>query len=275
MRLNFMRYAHIIEQVSRKPWAILPESHAAICALIERKLKGETVAAEREGAFGEDLPSMTIENGIAYIPVHGILARGVSAIEKSCGVCDYCDVESDIVEARNNSEVQGIVLDIDSPGGAVNGLYECSAEIKTASEMKPVVCHTSGNMCSAAYHLAVSGSAVTATPSSTVGSVGCIIQVLDESKAFEMAGYKMETFRSDPMKAIGARGTSLTDSQKEFLQAVVDEAANEFKQHVRHNRRSIEESALDGRVFTAATAKRLKLIDEVVGSLAEAARLIK
>lgn len=272
-----MRYAHIIEAVSRRPWMITPEAHASILMVLDRKLKGEAQqqAADRVGGLGEDLPSMEIREGIAVIPVYGILARGVSAIEKSCGVCDYGDIETDLLEARNNPDVVGIVLNIDSPGGTVNGLFELSEEIKTTSDMKPTVAHTSGQMCSAAYYIASACSAITASQSASIGSVGVIMQVLDETKAFEMEGLKVETFRSDPMKAVGARGTSLSDDQRKYLQDMVDESANAFKDHVRRNRGKVEDSTLDGRVFTAETAKRLGLIDKIARSVEEAAKLIK
>lgn len=256
---------------------ITPEAHASILMVLERKLKGasEILSAERTGGLGEDLPSMQIIDGIAIIPAYGIMARGVSAIEKSCGVCDYGDIETDLIEAKNNSEVSGIVLDIDSPGGTVNGLFELGDEIKTASESKPIVAHTSGQMCSAAYYLACACSAISASQSASVGSVGVIMQVLDETKAFEMEGLKIETFRSDPMKAVGARGTSLSDDQRKYLQAMVDESASVFKEHVRHNRRIVEDTALDGRVFTADTAKRLGMVDVIAKSALDASRLIK
>ena len=273
-----MRYTHIIEAVSRRPWMITPEAHHSICMLLEKKLKADfsnQKLEDREGFFGETLESMQIVDGIAYIPVKGILARGVSAIEKSCGVCDYGDIETDLLEASNDETVVGIVLDIDSPGGTVNGLYEVAQEIESVNAKKPVVAHTSGQMCSAAYYIAAACSAVTASPSSSVGSVGVIIQVLDETKALEMEGLKIETFRSDPMKAVGARGTSLTDDQRKYIQSIVDESAQGFKKHVMHNRRISDESALDGRVFSAETAKRLGFVDEVVKSARDASLLIK
>lgn len=259
---------------------ITEEGHRSIRALLDRKLATQAdmdalEAAERKGYFNETLPSMTVSNGIATIPIHGILARGVSPIEKSCGVTDYNDIETDILEARNDQTVEAILLDIDSPGGAVNGLFEVAEEVLTTRDMKPIVAFTAGQMCSAAYFLGCCASAICAAPSSSVGSIGVILQVLDETKRLESLGYKVETFTSDPLKGTGARGTSLTDAQKEYLQSMVNEAAGHFKTHVRNNRRKVEESSMDGRVFTAESAKRLGLVDRVVRSISDAAAMLK
>lgn len=269
-----MRFQHIFEAITSKPWMITPESHRAVRQLVERAMAGGVKAQEREGMFGP-LPSMTVgPNGIARIPVVGVLGRGLSPIEKSCGACSYDDVQTDIIECRSDSRITGVILEIDSPGGAVNGLYELGDEIMTTAESKPVIAFTAGQMCSAAYYIACCCSGIAATSSATVGSVGVILQLLDDSKAYEMAGLKVETIKSDELKGTGAPGTPLSDKQREYLQGLVDECCDEFKGLVVRQRALSDESSLDGRVFTAETAARLGLIDRVVRSISEAEEMI-
>ena len=265
-----MRFQHILEAITSKPWMITAESHRAVRQLVERAMAGGIEAREREGYFGP-LPSMTIgQNGIARIPIIGVLGRGLSGIEKSCGACSYDDVQTDIIECRSDSRVTGIVLDIDSPGGSVNGLYELGDEIMTTAESKPIIAFSAGQMCSAAYYIACCCNGITATVSSTGGSIGVILQLLDDSKAYEMQGLKVETIKSGEMKGTGAPGTQLTDNQRDYLQGLVDEASDKFKGLVMRQRALSDGSFLDGRVFTAETAARLGLIDRVVRSASEA-----
>lgn len=280
-----MRLAHVIEAVMHKPWAITSEGHRSIVWALEKKLSRSLIeasdedakrvfSAERQGLFGP-LDSMEIKGTTAFIPVHGILARKVSMIEKSCGVVDYCDIEDDIDEAVNDPNVKSILLDIDSPGGTVNGLYEAFDKIKAASGIKPIIAFTEGQMCSAAYYLACGCTAIVASPSSSVGSIGCVLQALDDSKAYQDAGLKMNTLRSDPLKAIGCPGDEITPEQIAYLQAIVDECAARFKETVINQRGLISEDALDGRVFSADEALAYSLIDLVANEEEEALALIK
>lgn len=281
-----MKYARIVEKVSAHPWAITPEAHRSIRWLLAQKLAGDSealaadlekfkVAADRgTDIWGEVNPGMTADGGIARIPIQGILARGVSMIEKSCGVCDYEDVGEEVQEAATDPAISGILLDVDSPGGAINGLYECADLIAEAAKIKPVIAFTAGQMCSAAYYLSAGATAICATPSSDVGSIGCILQMLDDCGALALEGLKMETFRSDPLKATGASGAPLSDQQKAYLQALVDEAATNFKGWVSGHRRGVDGAAMDGRVFSAEVAMSMGLIDQIVGSDTEAASLI-
>src|SRR5687767_10625454 len=145
-----MRYARIIKAVTAEPWFMTPEGHAAIVRLLNSKLgdgdkDGAPLDAQRLGYKGEPLPSMTVANGVATIPIYGVLGRGLSPIEKSCGACDYRDVDRDLTEAQSREDVRAIVLDIDSPGGAVAGLEGLAhriAEIHNGPKSKRVVAFT-------------------------------------------------------------------------------------------------------------------------------------
>ncbi len=280
-----MRYARIIETLVAKRWMITPEMHATLCGLVRSKLgeslapaidaKAPTMADRGKDIFGDQIESMSVENGVAVIPVCGVLANKVGLIEKSCGVCDYRDIQADIDEAYNDPRIDAVALNIDSPGGTVTGCYETADAIARLAEKKPMVAFTDGMMCSAAYYIAAPCKAIVATPSSVVGSIGCILQLLDDSKAWEMYGYKVETFRSDELKAVGASGTTLSDQQRVYLQELVDEGANRFKNWVSQHRRIDRGTGMDGRVFTADGAEAEGLIDRVVGSIADAIALAK
>lgn len=285
-----MRYLRIMEAVYAKPWAITPDGHEKICALLESKIaqhaakpgSGLVAKPESKDRIGinwltgalEVLPSMRIETGTAYIPVFGVLARDVSLIERSCGVTDYDDIAVDIKEALESAEAERIALVINSPGGMVAGCEECAFDISEATRIKPVVAFTPELMASAAIQLALGATAICAAPSSLVGSIGVIWKHIDESKAWEMAGYKAEVFKSDELKATGTAGTSFTERQKTYLQGLVDEMAGKFKATVRRQRDISDDSVLDGRVFTAETAMKAGLIDRVVNTRQAAAAVV-
>lgn len=287
-----MRYARIIETLIAKRWMITPEMHQTLCGLVKSKL-GESFAsglnstkvrkemADRgENVFeahgvGQEIHSMEVSDGIATIPIFGVLANKISMVEKSCGVTDYRDIQADLEECYNDDRIKAVVLNIDSPGGTVTGCYETADSVALLASKKRVVSFTDGQICSAAYYIAAPSAAICATPSSVIGSIGCMLQLLDDSKAWEMFGYKVETFKSGEMKAVGATGTSLSDQQRTYLQEIVDESANRFKNWVSYHRSIDRGTAMDGRVFSADRAIEEGLADRLVGSIAEATALAK
>lgn len=283
-----MKLHRVLNAVNHQPWMITAEAHRSIRAILSHKLgmsiaesseddikriKSAINSVEREGMFGP-VESARVVNGVQIIPVKDILARRVSSIEKSCGVTDYTDVIADLNEAVSDANIVGIVLDIDSPGGAVSGLYECADAITEAGSVKPVVAFTEGQMCSAAYYLALSASAIVATSSASVGSIGCILQALDDSKAYEMKGLDMKTLRSDPLKCVGADGDTITPDQLNYLQSLVDEAATRFKGIAMRQRGTSVEASCDGRVFSAEASVAAGLIDQIVDDINDAISLI-
>jgi len=125
--------------------------------------------------------------------------------------------------------VQAVFLDMDSPGGTVNGTPELAALVADVSKAKYTYAFTDGQMCSAAYWIASQSDAVFATPSARVGSIGVLLPMLDESKAFEQAGIKDELFAAGKYKSVGVPGLLLTDEQRAWLQSDVDKIYADFK----------------------------------------------
>ena len=114
-------------------------------------------------------------------------------------------------------------------GGTVNGTPELAALVADVSKAKYTYAFNDGQMCSAAYWIASQSDAVFAKPSARVGSIGELLPMLDESKAFEQAGIKVELFAAGKYKSVGVPGVSLTDEQRAWLKADVDEIYGGFK----------------------------------------------
>lgn len=217
-----------------------------------------------------ELPGMQIlDSGIAVIPVHGLLAKRPDGFEKLVfGVTDFDDVRRDLQEADDRYDVEMIVLDFDTPGGSATGTRELADDISGIP--KPVYAYTDTIMCSAGYYAACAANHICASPSATVGCVGTVMSHYDVSKMFEDMGIKVELFASGKFKGMGSPGVPLTDEQREFLQASVDEDANTFKDYVRANRGGwVPEEDMEGQWFTGEHALKNGMVDENINSLAE------
>jgi len=113
---------------------------------------------------------------------------------------------------------------------------------------------------------------VTASPSATVGSVGCYIAIPDYSAAAEMAGIKMVVIKSGKFKGAGIEGTSLDEGQMANLQASVDEIHGEFKAAVLMKRKMVKAEAMEGQTFSGKQAAAQGLVTGLADSFSEALR---
>ena len=264
--MKHIRFTNIANQIYSKPWLVTPLAHSSIRRLFETRYQA-TAKTENElvDIFGDDQPEMTVEDGIAIIPIHGIIGRGLGKLEKVCGAVDTEDIANNIAVALENPDVTAILLDINSPGGTVNGVPECANIIALANEVKPVMAYSDGEACSAAMWLASSARACYGSVSAEWGSVGVYLPWIDETAAYAQDGYKVELIKNTggDFKGAGYPGTALTPEQKAELQRGVDQIFAMFSAHVLDRRGPVNPNALRGQTFLSAEAKKMGLIDEV------------
>jgi signal peptide peptidase SppA len=170
------------------------------------------------------------------------------------------------------------LLDIDSPGGSVNGLAETGDMIRQVdSNVTPVSAFTSGTMASAAYWLGSSAREVHATEMSSIGSIGVIAVHMENSKQMEKDGVKPTVFSAGKYKGIGNPYEPLSASDKEYMQAKVEGAYDFFISAVAENRgltaEHVREKAADGRDFYAKEAIGVGLVDRI-NTFAEVVKLL-
>jgi len=263
---RFLRIREILAQ----PWLITAEGYDAVASLVDRHAAMTTAdfaAMKMDGLF-DPPPQMAIdkETGIADIPIQGVIGKGLSKIEKSCGAVGTEDITSNLALAMADPSVKGILLNIASPGGAVNGTPEVASAIREAAGRKPIVAFTDSLMGSAAYWMGSQASMVIASESASVGSIGVYIPVTDMSKRAEMAGVKVDIVRNKEgvFKGMGYTGTTLTEDQRGHLQERVDEIFAMFAGAVQ-SARTVPASAMRGQSFLGAEARKQGLTDDVGG----------
>jgi signal peptide peptidase SppA len=208
---------------------------------------------------------LTVENGVGIVSIVGVLMKRPDFFSRLLlGGTDMEDIEAALIAARDRADVQAVFLDVDSPGGTVNGTPELAALVADVSKAKYTYAFTDGQMCSAAYWIASQADAIFATPSARVGSIGVLLPVLDESEAFKQAGLKVELFAAGKFKSIGVEGTTLTDEQRTWIQAQVDETYGDFKAAVLARGRRITPDVMEGQSFSGRKASYNSLTSGVV-----------
>jgi ClpP class serine protease len=190
------------------------------------------------------------------------------------GGTSYASLAAD-VDAKVTEGYKNIMFYLDSPGGEVSGLFELTAKLAAIRDSGIFLAsYVEGGANSAAYAIASVTQHISATRSSTLGSIGTILVHLETSKADEQAGRTYTIIRSKPDKATPDSRTPLNEAGQNKLQALVDTFDTMFNTEVEKNRSSLPvESiiALRGDSFLAEKALQLNLADAIVVNMNEAA----
>ena len=171
-------------------------------------------------------------SGIAVIPIHGTLVKRVLGMEAASGLTSYGGIAQEIDAALADPQVQGILLDIDSPGGEASGSFELARQIRHAATQKPVWAVANDAAYSAAYALAASAQRLIVTETGGVGSIGVIALHIDQSAKDAQEGYRYTAVTAGAHKNDFSPHHPLSDEAKAELQAEVDRLYGLFVEHV-------------------------------------------
>jgi signal peptide peptidase SppA len=174
----------------------------------------------------------TVKQGIAIIPVRGVLISEATWYSEFFGMAGYDQIGAMFNDAMKNDEVRAVALHVDSPGGACSGLFDLVDMIRAARENKPIWAIIDDCATSAAYALASAADYVTCPRAGTVGSIGVIAVYPDISAALEKNGVTFNTLTFGEAKADGAPFAPMSKKSRERLQAVIDGLGEIFVQSV-------------------------------------------
>jgi signal peptide peptidase SppA len=263
-------YAHVLSLVFERPWAILPSTLATIVEVVRLRAIGTPLTAEdvRERLAATPQRQRRAATGaVAVIPVHGVIVPKANLMTEMSGATSVESLTGAFRDAMAAEDVSGVVFDIDSPGGVVEGLPELAAEIRGARGSKPVVAVANHMAASAAYWLGSQADELVASPSASVGAIGVYMAHMDESAAFEKEGIKPTVVSAGKYKQEGLPYAPLTDDARAHLQSIVDDYYGMFTSDVSKGRRvpiaTVRDGYGEGRMFTAQTALREGMVDRV------------
>lgn len=212
-------------------------------------------------------PQMAVrQDGIAIIPVEGVLARKPDVFELFYGVEDSSNILEMVETAHRDPNVKGVLLNVDSPGGFLTGGPEIADAVRATNKIKPVVSWVGGTMASLAYYIGSQASQVIASRSAQVGSIGVFTTHVDYTKHLETAGVKVEVIKNKEadFKAAGIMGTALTDEQRSYIQQRIQSSFWDFKNAVKRSRPQLDnDNSMRGQVLSGAEAKSAGLVDRL------------
>ncbi|WP_333023972.1 S49 family peptidase [Wolbachia endosymbiont of Pentidionis agamae] len=166
----------------------------------------------------------SIKNNIektAIIPIHGILTKKPGAFDDFLGMTSYDQIYEQMEEALSNKEIKTILLDIDSPGGEVNGIFDLADFIHESRAKKKIIAMANDDAYSAAYAIASSAEKVFLTRTSGIGSIGVIASHIDQSGFDQSQGIKYTTvFAGKRKNDLNPHEPITSESQKSLQEEV-------------------------------------------------------
>lgn len=198
-----------------------------------------------------------------------ITAKSTANLQKIELVGPIIDVSKtleNIEKAKTDTNIKGVLLVVDSPGGAVAPSVEVAYAIKELKQIKPVVVYASGVIASGSYYASIWADKIIANPGSMVGSIGVIMQGVNTKELMDKIGIQTQTVKAGKYKESGTPTRKWTEFEEKQLQSVIDDTYNMFITDVATARNlDIKNytSFADAKIFTSKQAKDVGLVDEV------------
>lgn len=222
-------------------------------------IEAGVVKASRWRSFS-DAP----DDSVAVIDINGPIMK----YGGDCGEPGAVHFERFIKEANASGRIVGILLNIDSPGGMVDGTQSVVNAIKNSQ--KPVVSIVSdGMMASAAVWIGSAANEVYASmKTDTIGSIGVYSTIYDFKGWFEQNGIKIHEIYAPQSKDKNRDYKEALKGNYSLIQAELKLIADEFISSVKENRNgkiSFEnENPFTGKMYPADQAKAIGLIDGII-----------
>ena len=169
-----LNHPRIISKLINEPWLIQDDY---LVKMIEiAKGYGDVGAVETKRSQPlEQTAKAFVRDSVAHIPVMGPIFPRANIFTEISGGVSISSLAKDFQVALDDEEVSSIVIDIDSPGGAVTGINEMADIIRAASTQKDVTAYVSGTAASGGYWLASAAKEVVIDATARVGSIGVVV----------------------------------------------------------------------------------------------------
>lgn len=183
-------------------------------------------------------PYVVLDGGVAVVSVIGPLVARGDWLSALLGAIAYPNLVGAVDQAMHDPAVRAIVLEMDSPGGEVAGLFDAVTTLRDLKDRygKPLHAVASEAALSAAYAIASGADRMLVTRTAEVGSVGVVAVHVDESGADKQSGLAWTYVFAGDRKVDGNEHAPLSDRARTDMQTDVDRLHAELCSIVAANR---------------------------------------
>jgi protease-4 len=201
---------------------------------------------------------------IAVVYAEGDIVDG----EGQDGQIGSVECSKAIRKARLDEKVKALVLRVNSPGGSALASETIWREVVLTKKVKPVIVSMGNLAASGGYYIAAPADVIVASPNTITGSIGVFGLFFNGKGLANQLGVTIDTVKTSPMADIMSSSRGVTAREAEIIQAEIERIYDNFISRVAEGRKMSKadvDSIAQGRVWTGADAKRLKLVDEFGG----------
>lgn len=175
-----------------------------------------------------------------------------------------------IDHAAKDTDVKGVLLVVDSPGGLVTDSHQIYHHLQKLQKDKPVNVQMKRMAASGGYYIAMGAgpsAKIYAEPTTWTGSIGVILPRYDLSKVAEKIGIASDPLKTGPFKDALSPFRPLTGEERQLWENIIDQSFQMFITVIDDNRDTLDRDQVKalatGQIYTASDAKANKLIDEI------------
>ncbi|EPH9713304.1 TPA: S49 family peptidase [Enterobacter kobei] len=236
---------------------------------------GAEQIAEPLALFGDDeemgprpARSYQVTNGIAVLAVSGTLVSKTRSLQPYSGMTGYNGIIARLQQAISDPGVDGILLDMDTPGGMVSGAFDCADIIARMRDIKPVWALANDMNCSAGQLIASAASRRLVTQTARTGSIGVMMAHSNYGAALKTNGVEVTLIYSGDHKVDGNPYEKLPKDVRADFQTRIDATRQMFAEKVSAYTGMSVQAVLDteAAVFSGQESVDNGLADELVNN---------
>lgn len=264
-----LRYPHIAARIFDVPLMMIPSKLDMIISGLSSRFGLDIPKHEAyiiDERTNPDRQDYCVINGVAIIDVVGILAHRGGLSPESTPIRGYSDLGNQLSQALQDSNVNAILLNVDSPGGEVSGAFQFADQVYQARGKKPIHAVASDCAASAAYLIASAADSLSMTSTALVGSIGVVMRHIDVSKAMEKQGVQVTHIFAGEQKIDGNPYSPLPKEVYDRFKASVDYYYDLFVSTVAKHRPLLTQQIIrstEAGMFVADKALVLGLVDRI------------
>ena len=170
---------------------------------------------------------------------------------------------------KEDQDLAGFLIRIDSPGGAVGAAQEIYRVIEELrADSLPVIVSYGNVSASGGVYASASATKIFSLPGTITGSVGVITQFPQVDGVLDKLGVEMHTVKSGGVKDIASPFRTPNKADLEVMKAVIEDSYDQFVESIvayRDVKKDSVQHWADGRIFTGRVAKKIGLVDTLGG----------
>lgn len=209
------------------------------------------------GSFVKEGKTSFLNRGasVGVLPIDGVIMDSQKTLKQ-------------IKKYEENDEIKGVIVRINSPGGAVAPSQEIYEALQRLKKVKPVISSFDSLAASGGYYIAVATDKIITNPGTMTGSIGVIMEFANLSELYKWAKVDRYNIKSGKFKDVGSESRAMSPEEKQVMQDMVMSVYEQFVRAVATGRKlSVErvKELADGRIYTGEQAVKYGLADKLGG----------